>query len=411
VTADGGVGGCRQNEPMQVLRVCVAVGGVVVVVVNGGSVLRALVMPRGRYKGLPRVVDRFTSALFRSLSGRKRSYEQRDRVLAVQAPAYLVMVLAGWLMAFLVGFAAILWPFTRDGFGALRESGSSLLTLGFAATPQLGPTIIDLCAAAAGLATVALQIGYLPTIYGAFNRRETEVTLLGVRAGVPPWGPEMLARTRVGLQAEGDIDDVYKSWERWAADVAESHSNYPVLIRFRSPQAHASWLVAMIAVLDSAALFHACSPSRAPMSGRLVLRMGWTCLRQIADVVGVPYDPDPRPDAPLQLTFQEFAQGVAWMRAVGFEVERSDEQAWAHFCGWRVNYESIAYALCKQVDAVPAMWAGGRRHNDEPIAPFRPPIRSPEDPEGAIPMTGDPDLPTHHAAWTDQPYQDPPPPS
>ena len=146
MTGDRGVGGCRQNEPMQVLRVCVAVGGVVVVVVNGGSVLRALVMPRGRYKGLPRVVDRFTSALFRSLSGRKRSYEQRDRVLAVQAPAYLVMVLAGWLMAFLVGFAAILWPFTRDGFGALRESGSSLLTLGFAATPQLGPTIIDLLA-------------------------------------------------------------------------------------------------------------------------------------------------------------------------------------------------------------------------------------------------------------------------
>jgi len=234
VTGGRGAGGCRQNEPMQVLRVCVAVGGVVVVVVNGGSVLRALVMPRGRYKGLPRVVDRFTSALFRLLSGRKRSYEQRDRVLAVQAPAYLVMVLAGWLMAFLVGFAAILWPFTRDGLGALRESGSSLLTLGFAATPQLGPTIIDLLAAAAGLATVALQIGYLPTIYGAFNRRETEVTLLGVRAGVPPWGPEMLARTRVGLQAEGDLDDVYKSWERWAADVAESHSNYPVLIRFRS---------------------------------------------------------------------------------------------------------------------------------------------------------------------------------
>jgi len=100
---------------MQVVRVFVAVGGFVVVVVTGASVLRALVMPRGRYGGLPRLVDRLTSALFRSLSGRKNSYEQRDRVLALQAPAYLVMVLAGWLVAFLLGFAAILWPFTRQG--------------------------------------------------------------------------------------------------------------------------------------------------------------------------------------------------------------------------------------------------------------------------------------------------------
>ncbi len=69
-------------------------------------------------------------------------------------------------MAFLLGFAAILWPFTGHSLGALRKPGWSLLTLDFASTPLLGPTIINLCAAAAGLATVALQIGYLPTIYG-----------------------------------------------------------------------------------------------------------------------------------------------------------------------------------------------------------------------------------------------------
>ena len=44
---------------------------------------------------------------------------------------------------------------------------------------------LDYFAAATGLVVVALQIGYLPTLYGAFNRRETEVTLMAVRAGRP----------------------------------------------------------------------------------------------------------------------------------------------------------------------------------------------------------------------------------
>ena len=38
---------------------------------------------------------------------------------------------------------------------------------------------------------IALQISYLPTLYSAYNRRETEVTLLKSRAGEPAWGPEL----------------------------------------------------------------------------------------------------------------------------------------------------------------------------------------------------------------------------
>src|SRR5207244_1611771 len=82
---------------------------------------------------------------------------------------------------------------------------------------------------ATGLIIVALQIAYLPTLYAAFNRRETEVTLLAVRAGRPAWGPELLARSRFTITTE-ELPDFYRRWERWAADVAESHSSYPVLI-------------------------------------------------------------------------------------------------------------------------------------------------------------------------------------
>ena len=74
-----------------------------------------------------------------------------------------------------------------------------MFTLGFAYTPSAAPTVIDVVAAATGVVVVALQVGYLPTLYAAFNRRETEVTLLLARAGSPPWGPELLLRTRYGV--------------------------------------------------------------------------------------------------------------------------------------------------------------------------------------------------------------------
>jgi hypothetical protein len=103
--------------------------------------------------------------------------------------------------------------------------------------------------------------------------------------------------------------------------------------------------------------------------------MGFTALRQIGVSVGVPVDFDPDPDEPLQLTYDDYLAGVRRLTDVGFPVERTAAEAWPHFHGWRVNYESIAYALAKATDAVPAMWSGPRRWPSEPMPPQRPPAR------------------------------------
>lgn len=367
---------------MTVLRTVAAVLGALVVIATVLSVARTLVVPRGHMGWLERTVDRLIATLYSALVRPLPTYEARDRVLAGQAITGIATLLGTWLCAYLIGFGLLLWPFTHNLGAALRESGSAMFTLGFASTPDAGPTAVDLLAAAAGVATVALQVAYLPTIYSAFNRRETEITLLSARAGVPPWGPELLARTRVGLQAEDAIAGLYVDWERWAADIAESHSNYIPLVRLRSPQPYGNWLVALIAVLDSAALFHALAPTRAPTSGRLLLRMGFTCLRQIADTVGLPYDPDPRPDTPIQLTYDEFEAGVRHITAAGFPIETSPQQAWPQFRGWRVNYESIAYNLCHTIHAVPALWTGPRRYGEVAVRPARPTVRTPDKPDG-----------------------------
>ena len=369
---------------MQSVRVLGAVLGGLVLLGTSMSVLQTLVMPGGHVGHLFKTVDQTIDRTFRIATRPLPRYEQRYRVLAFQAPVVLAGTLICWLVAYLLGFGLLLWPETRNMAGSLRESGSSLFTLGFASTRSGGPTVIDFAAGGTGLIAVALLIAYLPTLYASFNRRETEVTLIAVRAGQPAWGPELLARSRFTITME-ELPNFYRQWERWAADVAESHSSYPILLRFRSPHPMASWLIALLAVMDSAALWSAVAPDEVPMHARLCLAMGIRCLKQLADAVGIPYNDDPHPDDAIALTREDFDQGIQRLQTVDFHMERTPDEAWPHFQGWRVNYESIAYRLAYSIDAVPSAWSGPRRSGEPPMAPVRIINRTPESTEGAPP--------------------------
>jgi hypothetical protein len=364
------------------VHVLLAVLGGLLVARTWGSVLSTLVVPRRSRDRISRAVVAAVDAGYAVLTRRIRGYERRDRVLATQAATSIVLQLLVWLVLFYVGFALLLQALDREGLpSALAQAGSSLLTLGYAGPSDAPLTVVDYLAAGTGLVVVALQVGYLPTLYSAFNRRETEVTLLTGRAGTPPWGPEILARSRYGFDAgdEGAVlDRFYLDWERWAADVSESHTNYPVLLRFRSPAPASSWLVGLIAVLDSAALWLALAPGRAPaVEARLCLRMGFTALRAMAEVLGLPVEHDPDPDAELRLGWDEYLAGIARITSTTFPVERTPEEAWPDFRGWRVNYEAVAYALADRLDAVRGPWTGTRRTGDEPVTPVRPADRRP----------------------------------
>ena len=296
-----------------------------------------------------------------------------------QAAAILVAQLVAWLGIFLIGFTLMLWPVNgRSITAALTDAGSSLFTLGFAEPAGTTPAVLVFIAAATGMVVVALQIGYLPTLYAAFNRRETEVALLVSRAGFPTWGPELLARTHYalgsGMSTINTLPDLYRQWERWSADVAESHTTYLPLVRFRSPQPYSSWVVALLSVLDSAALILSLAPDQAPtVPARLCLRSGWGCLNRIARAMGMDVPLEADPDAGITLTYQEFLDAHARMAAVDFPMTREPADAWPDFVGWRVNYESTAYRIAAAIDAVPALWSGPRRQSTPPIRPRRPP--------------------------------------
>ncbi|MDO0929067.1 hypothetical protein QQY24_28010 [Streptomyces sp. TG1A-8] len=350
-------------------------GGLVLVLVLG-SILRTLVVPRGLYSALVLRLWWVLRRLLR-LTVRRGGYRAIDRAQTWLAPLMLIGMLASWLGGALLGFGLLLHALSALSWSdAFREAGSSLFTLGFASGDRLKLSALDFVAAATGPVLIALQIAYLPTLYAAYNRRELEVTLLQSRAGEPAWGPEILARQWL-VDTETALPALYHAWERLAADMGESHSTYPILLTFRSPRPHRSWLVGLVAVMDAAALQLALDPRAAPPEARLVLRAGFTALRDIARTLRLPFDEDPAPDAPLRLAFDDFEAAVAMLEAAGFRAERAPRDAWPHFRGWRVNYEALAHELCRRCDAVPALWTGPRDFPAEPLPPRRPADRRP----------------------------------
>jgi hypothetical protein len=353
--------------------------GLVVVLVTAASVLFTIVLPREPrgFERLSSAVNRVVQIIFLGLSRVARTYEGKDALLAPTAPVALIAQLMFWAVWFIVGYALMLEGTTHSLVSSLVQAAGAVFTVGTIDLSGRANQAVDIAAGATWVVIVALQIAYLPALYGAFNRRESLVAMLESRAGVPAWGPELLARH----QLVGIIDTLpafYSAWEEWSADLAESHTTYPVMLLFRSPDPWFSWLVGLIAVLDGAAMHLATAPASASSQSRLCLRMGFTALNRMGKVLGWDIDPDPSPEGPIALTFEEFAEAVAMLEEVGFPMERSAEEAWPDFRGWRVNYETVAYRLADRLTAPPAPWTGNRRHlRSGPVAPRRPPQRSP----------------------------------
>jgi hypothetical protein len=359
-------------------RVIAAVVGALLVGTAARSVVGTVIVPRPVGTFLTGAVDKIVNFYYRAWGSMIRDHKRRDRLLAGEAAVLLLLQLAAWLAIFFVGFSLLLWPFESGITTAFTTAGPALFEIGSEQVSGAGERVLLDAASLAGIVTVTLQIAYLPTLYSAYNRRETEVTLLNARAGIPSWGPELLARTHYALGSGAStintLPDLYSDWERWAADVAESHTTYLPLVRFRSPKSMSSWVTGLLAVLDSAALYLALSPKAAPVvPARLCLRSGFQCFDAIAQAMDLKVPVEHDPSEGISVSYEEFLDAVNRMHKVDFPIERKPEDAWPDFVGWRVNYEQAAYAVAFALDVVPALWSGPRPHPRPAIAPIRPP--------------------------------------
>ncbi|MEA3075954.1 MAG: hypothetical protein QOF60_862 [Actinomycetota bacterium] len=341
------------------IRVGVFLLGVLVAGATASSAVQTFVVPRALPVRLSRLVFRSLRWVFsRSATSSRRGYAALDRRMAFYAPTSLLMLPAVWLALVLAAFAGMYWAVDGGSvWAAVETSGSSLLTLGFRHPGSRVTTLLSFAEAGSGIALLALLITYLPTIYGAFTRREVLVSQLEVRAGSPPWAVTMLQRYQlIGLLERSD--ELFERAEEWFADIEESHTSLGSLAFFRSPQPHRSWVTAAGTILDGAALSMAVVDVEGADNphAALCIRSGYLALRRISDFFGLPYDPDPAPDDPISITREEFDSALSLLESVGTPLKADRDQAWRDFAGWRVNYDTVLLQLAALCLAPPAPW-------------------------------------------------------
>jgi hypothetical protein len=327
------------------------------------DVIRALVIPRaarGRFR-LPRLLFRPLWLPWRWIGLRQKTAASRERLLAAAAPVFFFAQLVGWALLVVLGYALILWspafgPGLRLGthsFGtALYVSGDSLFTLGFGDEPATGWTrAIVVVAGATGLGLFAVVIAYLPVLYQAFNRREVGVLLLDARAGSPPSGPELLHRMgSAGLASS--LPQLFSEWERWVADVLESHMSYPILGLFRSPHDDTSWVTSLGAVLDAATLILTSVDGDPDQHAKLLYGTGVHAVEDLFYYFRLE-------EREAMIGRDEFEDVMHDMKDDGFSIRPVDE-AYARFTEKRAKYAPRLDALVVMLAAPPGLWIGDR---------------------------------------------------
>jgi len=343
-----------------VLQGLIFVLGAALIVGTFLSAIRTFVVPRGVSDRLTGVVFVIMRGLFDLALSPVRSDARRERAMAFYAPLSLLALPVIWLSCLLVGYTALFWalgaPTWRTAFTTSRLA---LLYLGIDAAAAPPTTVVAFSETVFSLILAALLVAYLPTMYAAFSQREVAVTGLETLAGSPPSPFRMLKRYhRIG--GLDDIDEVWATWLDWFNVVQESHTSLQPLVFYRSPRPDRSWVTAAGAVLDTAALTASTLDRPRDPQAELCIRAGYLCLQRIADTFRIPYDPNPRPDAPISVARTEFDALYDALATEGVPLKPDRDQAWRDFAGWRVNYDAALVALAVLTMAPDAQWSSDR---------------------------------------------------
>jgi len=238
---------------------------------------------------------------------------------------------------------------------AILDSGSSLLTLGFARPEALGGDLVAFSEAVIGLGMVALLIAYLPTIYAAFSRRELLVRQLETRADSPP-SPVVLVARLHQLGGLDDMHELWERWERWFAEVEETHTSLTVLVHFGSQHPERSWVNAAGAILDTAALVRSAVEIAVDAHVELMIRAGCVALGRITAVFHLGYDASPTMESPIRIDRSIFDAALDELAASDVPLKPDREAAWREFRAWRVAYDEVLMRLEKLTVAPPPWW-------------------------------------------------------
>lgn len=240
-----------------------AVAGVLIIAVVLWEAFETIVLPRRvtRRWRLTRAYYRSTWFPWRAVARSISSVKTRETILSFYGPLSMLLLFVVWATMLVFGFGFLYYSATTPDSThpnlttCFYLSGSTIFTLGIGdVTPHTAvERVLTVVESGLGFGFLALVLSYLPVIYQAFSHRESNIVLLDARAGSPPSAAELLRRhaDQIGL---GGLEQLLRDWERWSAQILESHISYPVVCYFRSQHSNESWLGAIAAILDCCAL-------------------------------------------------------------------------------------------------------------------------------------------------------------
>jgi hypothetical protein len=350
----------------------VAVAGLALIVLILADCFQAMILPR-RVAWRWRPTRLFYRGAWWLWGGALRLLppgKRRDSFLSVFGPLSMFALFVVWAVGLIVGFALLhvglrtpLNPTGEAGdfLSLFYLSGETFFTLGYGdvtAASAVG-RLLSVAEAGLGFGFMAVIIGYLPVLYSAFSRREVAIALLDARAGSPPTAGQLLlrmARAGAGCSAAAPL---LAEWERWSAELLESHLSFPVLSYYRSQHDNQSWLAALTVMLDSSALL-------VTGAGDAVLRyqaqLTFAAARHAAVDLALTFRTPPRPPQPDRLPDETLRQLRAELRAAGCPL-REGAAVDAKLAELRGLYEPFVNAL-----------AGYLRFTLPPVRPDKPPV-------------------------------------
>ncbi len=334
---------------------------------------QTIILPRratGRLR-LTRLFYIFTWTPWSAIASRIKHPRKRETALSFFGPLSLVFLIVAWAAALVFGFSLMYYGlgshFTDSlgGTAGLRTdlyvSGTTLFTLGLGDVVPRSPWTREMIIleSGMGLGFVAVVIGYFPVLYGAFSRREVSISLLDARAGSPPTAVELLRRhTFEGGDAALTL--LLEEWERWAAELMESHISYPLLCYFRSQHTNQSWLSALTAILDASSLLIAGVQGHPPRQAQLTFAMARHALVDLSQVFSqspVKDMKDRLPPETYDAMYKLLCESGVSVCRYGGSMERLNEM--------RGMYEGYAEAMSRFLCMPLPPWVVDRPHKDD----------------------------------------------
>jgi hypothetical protein len=334
---------------MSILAIVAAVVLILLVLLDG---FEAILLPR-------RVAHafRFTRLFYRCswpfwyyLARRVPRGRRREGVLSLYGPLSLLALLASWVAGLIVGFALLYWSVggelqagagAPDFFTCIYLSGVTFFTLGYGDVTPHEPLgrVVAVAEAGGGFGFLAVVIGYVPVIYQAFSRREVTISLLDARAGSPPSAAQFLLRS-VHAGNRAPLEGFLVEWERWAAELLESHLSFPVLGYYRSQHDNQSWLATLTFILDTCAVLIAAVKGPDVHQAQLTYAMSRHAAVDLALVFRTP----PRAPEPERLSAEQWQRLRRELSEAGFALHEGPA-ADAKLAELRGHYEPFVHGM------------------------------------------------------------------